>query len=237
MLTLFAVSTLENWQDVQFATRDASDVDRGPIKDNCWICPYFFVTYIMIGTFFFLNFFIGVLFLNYVKAKEQETRGLTEKHLTWKDFLRMILQAQPDFESLHVPKQKWRKHFYKLVISNGFDYFIMSCIIANMLQMACLYEGASEQYIFILECFNRGFSVVFFVECVLKLVAFGKAYFIPAWHKFDFFVVLSSILDLFVELFITNPSSSISILRMGPQLVRVLRVLRVSKILRLLNKH
>ena len=35
----------------------------------------FFIIFILIGSFFFLNFFIGVLFLKYEQARKEEEKG------------------------------------------------------------------------------------------------------------------------------------------------------------------
>jgi hypothetical protein len=42
------------------------------------------------------------------------------------------------------------------------------------------------------------FSLIFFVEMVLKLIAFGDTYFKNSWNKFDFVVVSSSIFDVVI---------------------------------------
>lgn len=55
----------------------------------------------------------------------------------------MIIDARPDFESTNYPKQVWRQKVHALVGSNKFDITIMICIVLNMIQMACVYEGAS----------------------------------------------------------------------------------------------
>jgi hypothetical protein len=39
----------------------------------------------MIGSFFFLNFFIGVLFLKYNHAQKEEQKGYSAKDLSWQD--------------------------------------------------------------------------------------------------------------------------------------------------------
>ena len=109
----------------------------------------------------------------------------------------------------------------------------MIAILLNMVQMAVLHEGQSEGFTGILDFANYIFTVIFIVEACLKLVAFGKSYFNNAWNKFDFFVVVSSILDLLIGLV---AEGSVGILAMGPQLARVLRVLRVTRILRLAGK-
>jgi len=68
MITLFVVSNNEGWPDVMYAYGDATGVETGPKPGagmgNC----FFFVGFVFVGSFFFLNLFTGVLFLNFEKA-------------------------------------------------------------------------------------------------------------------------------------------------------------------------
>ena len=77
-----------------------------------------------------------------------------------------------------------------------FDFFIMICIILNMVQMALTYEGMTVEFTKGLEFSNYFFTAVFTLEATFKLIGNGSAYFIPGWHKFDFFVVCSSYIDI-----------------------------------------
>ena len=130
---------------------------------------------------------------------------------------------------------------WQLVNSTSFDYIIMIFIVLNMLQMALDHEGASPGMISFLRVSNYIFSAIFLVEAILKLYVYRWAYFKTGWNKFDFFVVVSSVLDLSVEMILPTPEggqedSGSEILSVGPQLARVLRVLRVSRVLRLASK-
>ena len=86
---------------------------------------------------------------------------------------------------------------------------------------------------------NYIFTAIFIIEAVFKLLVYGLAYFKTGWNKFDFFVVVSSLIDVGLEMAIPVPEggqedeSGSEILSVGPQLARVLRVLRVSRVLRL----
>jgi hypothetical protein len=73
------------------------------------------------------------------------------------------------------------------------------------------------------------------VECILKLIAFGKSYFSNNWNRFDFFVVAASLFDVLLA-FMGDIAGENSFLSFGPQLARVMRVLRVTRILRLAGK-
>lgn len=68
MLTLFIVSNNEGWPDVMYAFADATGVETGPKPGAGVMMCYFFVLFVAIGSFFFLNLFVGVLFLSFEKA-------------------------------------------------------------------------------------------------------------------------------------------------------------------------
>ena len=68
-----------------------------------------------------------------------------------------------------------------------------------MVQMAVDHEGMTPEVNLVLKFSNYIFTFIFFAEAVLKLVAFGSSYFKNAWNRFDFFVVVSSILDVVLD--------------------------------------
>jgi len=72
MQTLFVVSSLEGWPDIMFYALDFTGQDKGPTRNHSPEYMIYFVLFILIGSFFFLNFFIGVLFLEYNKAQREE---------------------------------------------------------------------------------------------------------------------------------------------------------------------
>lgn len=83
---------------------------------------------------------------------------------------------------------------------------------------------------------NFGFSILFMVEMVLKLLAFSKAYFYSGWNIFDFFVVMASVLDLILSNIGVSGGASSAVLSVLPQIARIFRVMRVTKILRMFKR-
>lgn len=65
MTTLFVVASLEGWPDIMFLALDYTGPRKGPGYDVSPGFMIYFVIFILIGSFFFLNFFIGVLFLKF----------------------------------------------------------------------------------------------------------------------------------------------------------------------------
>lgn len=109
----------------------------------------------------------------------------------------------------------------------------MLCIVLNILTMALSYEGSSAEYNLVLGNINYFFTAVFILEFICKLIGLGrKAYWYSAWNKFDFFVVMASIIDILMD---SLGQSFISFLRVGPQLARIIRVLRVTRLLKLVK--
>ena len=61
---------------------------------------------------------------------------------------------------------------------------------------------------------------------MLKIFGQGAQYFKISWNLFDFVIVIMSIFDIFLEVIGTI---MIPFLRSGPQIVRVMRVFRISR--------
>ena len=128
----------------------------------------------------------------------------------------MILSAKCPHDVSNKPSTPLRIKMWNIVRDTKFDQVIMTVIVLNMIQMAMSYEGASENWNNFLEISNYIFTAIFFVEACLKLFAFGKSYFDTAWNRFDFFVVVSSLLDVGLKLVPDSVQSSGSVLSVGP---------------------
>ena len=182
-----------------------------------------------------MNLFVGVLFMNFEAAQreEKESSLLSSKESKWVDMMNLIVSTKP--EIIKIPKNRvseWAYYFTRP--ETPFDIMVMTVIILNMFQMAISYEGESNEYSYALNIANYLFTSVFFLECILKLIGQGSSYFSVNWNRFDFFVVMSSLLDIIMSALSTG---AISFLKVGPQLLRVLRILRLSRLFRLLNKY
>ena len=76
MITLFSVASLEGWPDLMYAYTDITSEDTGPRPGAAPINAYFFVGFVFIGAFFFMNLFVGVLFMNFESAQKDEAEAL-----------------------------------------------------------------------------------------------------------------------------------------------------------------
>jgi hypothetical protein len=71
--------------------------------------------------------------------------------------------------------------------------------------MALDHEGAGEGWLMFFQISNYFFTGIFLSEAILKLYVYRIHYFKTSWNKFDFFVVCSSMIDLFLELSLPTP--------------------------------
>lgn len=107
----------------------------------------------------------------------------------------------------------------------------MLCIILNIVQMALIYDGMSDSYTNILTILNIIFSLIFILEAIIKITALTFSHYISVgWNRFDFAIVVSSVMDfLFISL-LNNSTLSIY-----PQLARLLWVLRITRLFKLMK--
>ena len=85
---------------------DITKEESGPQFQNNTKQSIFFIVFVIVGSFFFLNFFIGVLFLKYEEAQKREYAGFTQKQLNWGEMQVMILNAKVPINATHKPKER-----------------------------------------------------------------------------------------------------------------------------------
>jgi hypothetical protein len=82
---------------------DLVDVDMGPSIELHKENGMFFIVFMLLGNFFLMNFFTGVIFVKYNEAAGREKIGFTDEHLAWMDIQKMILKAECPFEMIFKP--------------------------------------------------------------------------------------------------------------------------------------
>ena len=78
LLTFFEMSTISGWSSVTYAAVDATDVDMQPIRDRFPNRIWFFMLFILFGSYLVMNLFVGVIIENFKKVKK------TNKHINSK---------------------------------------------------------------------------------------------------------------------------------------------------------
>jgi len=116
--------------------------------------------------------------------------------------------------------------------SSNFEYFILGCIVLNTIFLCMEYYDAPKTYKSFLNVGNNVFVGIFTLEAILKILAHGFSYYWHIdWNKFDFIIVLLSLLSSYEGLFSFNVTA-LRIIRVA----RLLRMIKTSKGLRHLLK-
>ena len=235
VLTLFEVATLENWLVIMYHGADMTEVDVQPIRDtNPYYC-LFFAAFIIVGSFFVMNLFVGVTIdkFNEMKEKQQgKSVFLTPDQENWVQIQKFIADIRPT-QSHARPGEGLRRIIFDLVTTDEFDAVIMILIIANVLVMSMTHADMSDEWTSTLFFLNTVFAAIFLLEAILKLIAFGFGYFIDAWNRFDFAVVCLSLVGFAVTVFTEASASYLNLLRVA-RVVRIFRLIPKAKGLRTL---
>lgn len=85
------------------AVDTVEEVGYGPEKEASVHMGFFFIVYILIGSFFLMNFFVGVLFMKYTAAAARENVGYTKDHITWIAIQKMICEQKCEHAIMNKP--------------------------------------------------------------------------------------------------------------------------------------
>jgi hypothetical protein len=236
MLTLFQVSTGDDWADVMFNAIDAKSTTEAPVRGYQPVVGLFFVLFFLVSNFFFVNVFVGVVIVNFSIAK-QKVDGLaflTEEQRAWVDAQRAILNMRPEPLLILPTSAAWRRRLDQVVRSPQFEIFIAFCIALNVAIIAMEYEGQPKDYGMYLNYCGWGFAVLFFLEMLLKLTAHGLRYFYLPWNRFDFFLAWLGVVSFAFEYL--DSSAHGRYVPINFSVLRVLRFVRVLRVLRLFKQ-
>lgn len=234
-LALLQVATFEGWMEVMEDAIDATKVDQQPVRENNMEAYIFFIVFIITGSFFVLNLFIGVIIENFNQRKQQmEVYGsmdilLTPKQRSWMNALKNAATKKPT-RKIERPTNRFQAAVFDLVQSRKFEIFIIIVIAINMLAMMVQHYDQPHEVKQVLDYLNIVFTVIFIVEAILRIIALRWRYFQYPWNVFDFIIVILSIVGIIVEQL--NETGII----ITPNLLRVVRVFRIGRLLRFFEK-
>ncbi len=131
------MSTTVGWAALMYRGIAAAGIDLEPIPHRNMPVSLFFIGFIIVGSFFMLNLFVGVVISTYNREKEKLGKDflLTTEQKKWLETKLLLIQSKP--KALHKePKNKIRNFFYRLVHQNWFEYVIIVCIVLNTCTLA-----------------------------------------------------------------------------------------------------
>ncbi|KAA0195536.1 Voltage-dependent L-type calcium channel subunit alpha [Fasciolopsis buskii] len=264
MLTVFVCITMEGWTSTGYRISDAI---------GSWWPWIYFVTLILLGSFFVMNLVLGVLSGEFSKEKEKIDRTLLfrkerqekreqQDYLGYKEWIELaeelsdsegedktsedvesgaggeMVEAAPEMHVDEVVKthchstlrrlRKFRKRTRRAVIAfiNSRQCFALIIILVflNTVVLTTEHHNQPKWLDEFQDFANDVFVTLFTLEMLIKIAASGLAdYFSKLFNRFDFFIVIFSILELLLVKFgVLNP--------MGVSVLRCARLLRIFKL-------
>ena len=146
----------------------------------------------------------------------------------------MLVMKSSPLVVYFTPKNKCRRPFFFVANHKNFERFISICIVLNTILMTLKWYGMPDNIKDIQENINSGFTAIFFFEFVFKFISYGFRYFKNRWNNFDFFIVLCSVISIFLYRFgiISLNTSAIAVRNLN--LGRIFKILRGNKSLRVI---
>uniref|UniRef100_A0A8C3M5V2 Calcium voltage-gated channel subunit alpha1 H n=1 Tax=Chrysolophus pictus TaxID=9089 RepID=A0A8C3M5V2_CHRPC len=232
LMSLFVLSSKDGWVNIMYDGLDAVGIDQQPIQNhNPWMLLYF-ISFLLIVSFFVLNMFVGVVVENFHKCRQhqeaEEARRREEKRLRRLEKKRRSKEmylSEAQRRPYYADYSPARKYIHTLCTSHYLDLFITFIIGVNVITMSMEHYNQPKSLDEALKYCNYVFTIVFVFEAVLKLVAFGfRRFFKDRWNQLDLAIVLLSIVGITLEEIEMNAA-----LPINPTIIRIMRVLRIAR--------
>jgi len=202
--TLFEIASTEGWIDVmQQAVDSRAEIDMQPIPNHNELWILYFMLFIMMGAYLFINLFVGVVIDNFSKMKHEvdEQEGvdpegglgnverkmklegsvlLTEEQKAWyktQKILMKVLGSAKQEEDMMAPKDSFGKKCFRIVRNPFFDRFITACVVVNVFVMCLGGFGAKDEWLKSGNNLNTTFILIFNAEFLLKAYGLRSQYF------------------------------------------------------------
>ncbi|XP_045292488.1 sodium channel protein type 5 subunit alpha isoform X10 [Leopardus geoffroyi] len=229
-LALLQVATFKGWMDIMYAAVDSRGFEEQPQWEYNLYMYIYFVIFIIFGSFFTLNLFIGVIIDNFNQQKKKlggQDIFMTEEQKKYYNAMKKLGSKKPQ-KPIPRPLNKYQGFLFDIVTKQAFDVTIMFLICLNMVTMMVETDDQSPEKVNILAKINLLFVAIFTGECIIKMAALRHYYFTNSWNIFDFVVVILSIVG-------TVLSDIIQKYFFSPTLFRVIRLARIGRVLRLIR--
>ncbi|XP_054861031.1 voltage-dependent T-type calcium channel subunit alpha-1I isoform X3 [Amphiprion ocellaris] len=231
LMSLFVLASKDGWVNIMYHGLDAVGVDQQPvINNNPWMLLYF-ISFLLIVSFFVLNMFVGVVVENFHKCRQhqevEEAKRREEKRQRRMEKKRRKAQKLPYYSSYG----NVRLMIHTLCTNHYLDLIITFIICINVITMSLEHYNQPHSLDLALKYCNYFFTSTFVLEAILKLIAFGfRRFFKERWNQLDLAIVLLSVMGITLEEIEISAA-----LPINPTIIRIMRVLRIARVLKLLK--
>ena len=200
MYSLMKMSLSDGWFNLMYAAVDSPGVGQAPRRNASPVSALYFIVFMLIGNFFTVNLFVGVLASRFVTLR-QRGEGfhlISPSQQQWVMAQKVLFRAHlPIVPS--VPRFILRRWCFRMVESVWFDRTFTALILINSVILSADYYGMSSEYDQGMSIASTVIIVLFTLEAAAKLFAYGpRLYWRNKWNRLDVLVVLLSWVSVFV---------------------------------------
>jgi hypothetical protein len=226
----FGMSNTVGWADTMYKGIASRGIDLQPEQGFNYPISLYYIIFIIFGSFFVVNLFVGVVISSYNRQKDKLGNNflLTNHQKQWVETQIMIISSKPKL-LFKKPDGCFRSFLFQLVSHSWFDRFILFVIILNTVVLMVNHLNEAAIVTYLVETINIWIAYAFTLEAVLKITAYGTRYFKMAWNVFDFIVVVLSLLSMLLGVFFENLAfGPIAIVVRSVKIGRVIKLARTS---------
>lgn len=144
---------------------DCREINENPDYEASKYNYFYFVIFIVCGSFFTLNLFIGVIIDNFNALKKKYEGGVLEMFLTesqknYYTAMKKLGRKKPQ-KVIRRPTNELHALFYDISLSRRFEIAIFVLIFLNMVTMGIEHYNQSRVVTFTLEISNALFTTIF----------------------------------------------------------------------------
>ena len=236
MMSVFIISTGDNWQDIMYAAMDSVGVDKAPIRDHSGWAVAYFILVVLVAMLFWANLFVSALVDNF---NRMAARGgpmlVSDEQRRWQQAMQLATISHLERWRRTPPKNAGyaRRAIHHYCKSPTFDYLVTVIIFLNAIAMVLYRHDAPADEKLALLVLDYFFTFFYMLEAALLIAAMGwEVYWSNFMYKVDFFVAVTGFLDLAIPALRNSAwGDVISIARF----LRLFKLIKVSRGLRTLT--
>ena len=146
LLTMMELLTIEDWNGIMHAAIDATDPHHAPVRDHQPGWAFLFMGYIVLGSFFVMNLFVGVIVTAYNDAKTEADLGLGSVNNQDQRRIKRIRDTHDTalyqyHQTRNQTSKGWRGPFIKMMYHPYFEHGVLLTIVFNVVCM-CMEYGS-----------------------------------------------------------------------------------------------
>lgn len=233
--SLLQLAASPDIMDLRYAAVDSREVESQPVYESNQYMSLYFICF-SISSFFSLNFFIRAI----INSLQRHKFGgkyvfMTEEQQKSSKAMKTRFFKKPQ-TPVPRPKNQCQAWLFDLVTKPHFEVFMVVMICLNMVPLMVETDHQSIEKEEALYWCNFLFIVIFFIEFILKITAFGWRYFTDRWNILDFLVIATSIVGMFVADLMMMYLYLVPVLCPVFRLARIVRILYLSRCTRGIRK-